>query len=155
MFSAQKQPTAQTLTSLQKRNDSPFDRIQRRGKFFVCVVSVLFSIGAMQVAFGQTETVLHSFAGGADVSGPAAGVIQDASGNLFGTTYFGGPFGTGTVFEISASGTESVLYTFTGLTDGGGPSGDLLLGPHGSLIGTTYFGGAFKNGTIFEISPSG
>lgn len=121
----------------------------------VCAAILVFGLAVVQAGQGQTESVLYSFTGGSDGFGPATGVTRDASGNLFGTTYYGGNFGAGTVFEVTSSGEEKVRYTFTGLGDGGGPSGDLLLDAQGNIFGTTYFGGAFKNGTIFELSSSG
>src|SRR5215469_25109 len=85
------------------------------------------------------ETVLHSFAGGNDGSSPAASVVMDAAGNLYGTTRLGGPANAGTVFKLSPAGTswtETVLYAFTGGTDGGAPQAALAL--HGQAIyGTT------------------
>ena len=100
-----------------------------------------------------TETVIYSFAGGNDGSSPAASVVMDAAGNLYGTTRLGGPANAGTVFKLSPAGTswtETVLYAFTGGTDGGAPQAALAL--HGQAIyGTTPQGGASANGTVFEL----
>jgi len=100
-----------------------------------------------------TETVIYSFAGGNDGSSPAASVVMDAAGNLYGTTRLGGPANAGTVFKLSPTGTswtETVLYAFTGGTDGGAPQAALTL--HGKAIyGTTPQGGAGGNGTVFEL----
>jgi uncharacterized repeat protein (TIGR03803 family) len=64
--------------------------------------------------------VLHSFTGGADGRIPVGAVVLDAVGNLYGTTYYGGPFDSGTVFKIDTAGTETVLYSFTvGVMDNG------------------------------------
>jgi uncharacterized repeat protein (TIGR03803 family) len=65
-----------------------------------------------------TETVLHSFTGGADGGNPYAGVIRDPAGNLYGTTYSGGASGQGVVFKLDTTGTETVLHSFTGGADG-------------------------------------
>src|ERR1039458_9143782 len=59
------------------------------------------------------ETVLYTFTGGADGSQPAAGVIRDAAGNLYGTTPYGGTGGAGVVYKLDTSGHETVLYSFT------------------------------------------
>ena len=72
---------------------------------------------------GGTETLLHAFQGGSDGAFPSVGVIADAMGNLFGTTSGGGGFDDGTVFKITADGTESVLYAFRGGSDGIAPGG--------------------------------
>ena len=100
-----------------------------------------------------TETVIYSFAGANAGSSPAASVVMDAAGNLYGTTRLGGPANAGTVFRLSPAGsswTETVLYAFTGGTDGGAPQAALTL--HGKAIyGTTPQGGAAGNGTVFEL----
>lgn len=104
-----------------------------------------------------TETVLHSFAGSpSDGSYPYfATVTLDEAGNLYGTTASGGASGEGVVFKLTASGAESVLYSFTGGTDGGSPRGGVVLDNSGNLYGTTYDGGASGYGVVFKITPGG
>src|SRR5207302_5873877 len=63
----------------------------------------------------KTETVLYSFTGGKDGGSPSAGLIHDASGNLYGTAFFGGTSGYGTVVKVDAAGKENVLYNLTGV----------------------------------------
>jgi uncharacterized repeat protein (TIGR03803 family) len=101
-----------------------------------------------------TETVLHSFTGGDDGGYPAAGLIADASGNLYGTTGFGGDAGYGTVFRVTQSGTETVLHSFTN-ADGAYPLAGLIADAAGNLYGTTEGGGANGYGTVFKLTPSG
>lgn len=89
-----------------------------------------------------TDTVLYSFAGGNDGQLPAAGLVMDSSGALYGTTLEGGGSnGDGTVFKLTPSGngwTEAVLHAFTGQPDGQTPAyGPLLLSSSGALYGTT------------------
>jgi uncharacterized repeat protein (TIGR03803 family) len=74
-----------------------------------------------QISAAGKETVLYSFTGGADGGNPYAGVIADSAGNLYGTTYNGGAFGYGTVYKLTPTGQETVLYSFTGGADGGNP----------------------------------
>jgi uncharacterized repeat protein (TIGR03803 family) len=105
-------------------------------------------------AAGQ-ETILHSFTGGKDGSGPQAGVAIDAQGNVYGTTYNGGAYNAGVVYRITASGQESVLYAFTGGADGGNPYAAVTLDSAGNLWGTVFNGGAGLAGAIYKISPSG
>jgi uncharacterized repeat protein (TIGR03803 family) len=89
-----------------------------------------------------TETVLHSFTGGGDGSGPFAPLILDAAGSLYGTTSNGGGSsqclnGCGTVFRLSLTGTETILYSFTGGADGNEPRAGLVWDPAGDLYSTT------------------
>jgi uncharacterized repeat protein (TIGR03803 family) len=69
-----------------------------------------------------TLTTLYSFSGGADGSGPWSGLILDSSGNLYGTTRNGGAYGYGTVYKVTSTGTETVLYSFAGGTDAQSPA---------------------------------
>ena len=118
------------------------------------------------------ETILHSFCGQAncaDGSYPIGGLIADKSGNLYGTTYYGGAntgctdcntYRCGTVFEVTPGGSESVIYSFCaqpGCTDGAYPSGGPVIDASGNLYGTTVYGGtnAYAGGTVYVISPGG
>jgi uncharacterized repeat protein (TIGR03803 family) len=106
---------------------------------------------------GWTESVLYNFTGGSDGSLPEAGVILDARGNLYGTTYQGGAGGYGVVFELKQSKggwTESVLYSFTGGSDGANPMADVVFGKAGNLYGSTYKGGTSGYGVVFELEHS-
>jgi uncharacterized repeat protein (TIGR03803 family) len=89
---------------------------------------------------------------------PQGGLIMDSAGNLYGTTYAGG-IGRGTVFKISAAGTETVLYSFgsNGANDGINPTAGLIMDSAGNLYGTTSLGGAFdqSGGTVFKIAADG
>ncbi len=103
-----------------------------------------------------TETALYTFTGGSDGANPLAGLIADSSGNLYGTTAFGGASGNGVVFKLSPSGTETVLHAFSGFpSDGGTPEGGLIADSSGNLYGTTAIGGASGNGVVFKLSASG
>jgi uncharacterized repeat protein (TIGR03803 family) len=116
------------------------------------------------------ETVLHSFAGPPnDGEQPFSGLIPDSQGNLYGTTAEGGlgtcfGAGCGTVYRITPAGKETVLYRFTGGTDGAEPWASLLL-VGGTLYGTTVDGGNLKCqgpgnaaagcGTVFKLDKTG
>ncbi len=115
------------------------------------------------------ESVLHTFtglSGGGDGAAPYATVVEDAGGNLYGTTYYGGDGssactsngqqGCGTVFKLDPSGHETVLYRFTGTNgDGETPEAALVLDAQGNLFGTTCYGGSYGFGTVFKVDPSG
>jgi uncharacterized repeat protein (TIGR03803 family) len=112
-------------------------------------------------------TTLHMFSGGTDGAQPQGGVIRDASGNLYGTTDWGGSDGCsqngcGTVFKVDASGKEKVLYSFTGPPDGEYPLGNLVRDVAGNLYGTTFVGGETKCdpnnvgcGIVFKLDTTG
>lgn len=112
-------------------------------------------------ADGWKEQVLYSFQGGKDGFFPVTGVIFDGSDNLYGTTLAGGSGNGGTVFKLASNShggwTESVLYNFTGGSDGSQPNTDLVFDAQGDLFGTTSFGGNSCNnfgcGTVFELVP--
>ncbi|HLV78845.1 MAG TPA: choice-of-anchor tandem repeat GloVer-containing protein, partial [Chthonomonadaceae bacterium] len=99
-------------------------------------------------------TVLHAFQGGQDGAYPRAGVIQGPDGALYGTTPVGGAANSGTVYRVTLSGTATVLYAFSGGTDGAAPQAGLLLGSDGSFYGTTQRGG-YGYGTLFRLTPAG
>jgi len=107
-----------------------------------------------KVSTAGHETVLHSFQAGTDGNEPTF-LISDRSGNLYGTTGYGGDAcQCGTVFKISASGQETIVYAFKGGDDGQAPGG-LAIGKDGNLYGTTAIGGAYSAGTIFKIDTDG
>jgi uncharacterized repeat protein (TIGR03803 family) len=103
------------------------------------------------------ERVLYAFAGPPDGQFPVATLIRDAVGNLYGTTFQGGFYGTGgTVFKIDSAGKETVLHSFNlGTGDGGIPYGGVVRDEAGNLYGMTSTGGDAFGGTIFEISATG
>ncbi len=105
---------------------------------------------------GWTENVLYQFADGASAGGLAA---FDAAGNLYGFSGSGGAYGKGAVFELTPSPggwMETILYSFTGGSDGGGPD-SLLVGQDGKLYGAAAGGGANNAGAVFQLvrPPSG
>jgi uncharacterized repeat protein (TIGR03803 family) len=105
-----------------------------------------------------TEKILHYFKG-VDGANPSAGLVFDTTGNLYGTTYYGGKSGNGTVFELSPGSNgkwaEKVLYNFNG-TAGVNPAASVIFDSNGNLYGTTIGGGSSKCaggcGVVFELT---
>lgn len=112
------------------------------------------------ISTAGAEHVLHSFdfsgGSGSDGSEPYAGLI-DVKGTLYGTTIGGGAYGHGTVFSISPTGTEHVLYSFGGSASDGTEPLASLIDVKGTLYGTTEYGGAHAGGygTVFSVTTSG
>jgi uncharacterized repeat protein (TIGR03803 family) len=125
----------------------------------------VFELSPPSLAGGAwTETTLHTFQNGSDGAVPVPGVVLDSSGNLYGTTYYGGSANVGVVFELSPPTvgggvwTETILHTFTGspgnYPGGANPDGGLLRSDQGALIGTTVSGGQSNEcGLVFELGP--
>jgi uncharacterized repeat protein (TIGR03803 family) len=107
-----------------------------------------------KLSLGAVETNLYSFTGnGTDGANPYAALVEDTEGNFYGTTYYGGTSGAGTVFKLDSTGKETILYDFTGGSDGGNPYGAVVLDASGNLYGTTTTGGESDLGTVFKLVP--
>jgi uncharacterized repeat protein (TIGR03803 family) len=138
-----------------KGNESPLTSASS-----LAIFAAILMFAGTAIAAGSTEKVLYRFQGGNDGSAPFAGLIADKAGNLYGTTADGGAGacqgGCGTVFELSpASGgrwTETVLYRFTGGSDGAVPETGLIFDTTGNLYGTTIHGGSSGDGTVFQLT---
>jgi uncharacterized repeat protein (TIGR03803 family) len=124
-----------------------------------------YSVGTIFKLDGKgKETVIYSFTGLTDGGYPNSALVSDKMGNLYGTTRAGGDYqncqiyinGCGVVYELSAAGTLSVLYTFTGGADGAAPQG-VILDPAENLVGTTFWGGLSLTccGVVFRLDRSG
>jgi uncharacterized repeat protein (TIGR03803 family) len=129
-------------------------------------IGIVFKIGT-----DGELTTLYAFGAVTNANGypldgayPEAALVQGSDGNFYGTTGGGGPYDEGTVFKITADGTLTSLYSFTGGKDGGFPYAGLVQGSDGNFYGTTYTGGAATNqygagiagfGTVFRISTNG
>ena len=101
-------------------------------------------------------TLLHAFGGAnGDGQNPNAGLVLDESGNVYGTTMWGGTDGRGVVFKMTSGGNETVEYSFQGAADGEYPNGGLVMDGEGNLYGTANQGGAYNYGTVFKITASG
>ncbi len=100
-------------------------------------------------------STIYTFPDTAHGSHPNATLTLNKSGNLYGTTQYGGASNRGAVFTLDPdSGAESILYSFTGMPDGAYPQGQLTF-KGGDLYGTTTEGGSSNNGTVFKLTSTG
>jgi uncharacterized repeat protein (TIGR03803 family) len=131
-----------------------------------CFEGNKFGCGSVfEIEAGESETVLHAFAGGCDGALPEGGVIVDSQNNQYGTTSGGGTCGSdggfGTVFKLAPGGSETILYAFQGGSDGGNPLGNIVSDADGNLFGATSAGGYMAGcggngcGVVFEVSSAG
>ncbi len=111
---------------------------------------------------GYKETILWNFGAPGDASFIESGLSEDANGNWYGTSYYGGAYGYGSVFELSppvsggAAWTESVIYSFTGANSAIGeyPQGSLVIDSQGTLFGVAGGTGGTCCGSVFQMKPS-
>ena len=136
---------------------APVTRFRR--SWCACALALLFTLGLAVTSFAQarTLTVLHTFGNINDGANPQAGLIRDPGGNFYGVTTAGGTHNLGTVFKLDSGGTETVLYSFSGGTDGRYPIGGLIRDGAGNLYGTTVGGapGGPGFGTVFKLDSAG
>jgi uncharacterized repeat protein (TIGR03803 family) len=121
----------------------------------VTLLAVTSVLPTLRPAHAQTYTILYTFKGEQDGAGPTGGLLRDAQGNLYGTTFQGGRYSyRGTAFKLSALHKLAVLYSFL---DGYGanPFAGLVEGEHGAFYGTTLYGGAYGLGTVFALDKNG
>jgi len=133
-----------------------------RGRVAAVGMAIMFVVTIPATRTAQAQ--LYSFTGAPNGAQPWAGLVRDEQGNLYGTTaggginggLGGGTAGLGTVFKLdTTTGEETVLYAFTGGGDGGVPEAALVRDARGNLYGTTQYGGASENGTVFKVDRSG
>jgi uncharacterized repeat protein (TIGR03803 family) len=114
-----------------------------------------------KIAPSGSLTTVYNFcsqSGCTDGEYPRGVLVQAADGNFYGVTEFGGANNAGTVFKITPSGTLTTIHSFcsqSNCTDGENPCAGLVLASNGNLYGTTYVGGLYNGGAVFEITPSG
>jgi len=105
------------------------------------------------------ESVLYSFSGGTDGNSPSAGLVMDRAGNLYGSTVYGGAYGYGVLFKLDTNGTETVLHSFAGGTDGSTPLAAMILDGSGNLYGTACgdcgYSQTYSDGLVFKVDSSG
>ncbi len=134
---------------------------QMTGIGLILAFMLISAAPATQSAQAQTFTVLYTFQAPPDGNTPLSGLTRDADGNLYGTNYYGGAYGYGTVFKIDTNGNETVLHSFAGGSDGENPAGGLVRDAAGALYGTTDGGGnadcphGYTCGTVYRVDSLG
>jgi len=126
-------------------------------KWAMMWIAVFVAAGIVHPAQAQTFSVLYTFTNTAQGEQPDAGLIQDAAGNFYGTTQYGGTAGGfGTIFRLDTNGNETVLYSFAGTPDGEDPYAGLVADGAGNLYGSTLYGGTQGGfGTLFKLDKHG
>ncbi|HTR23616.1 MAG TPA: choice-of-anchor tandem repeat GloVer-containing protein [Terriglobales bacterium] len=118
---------------------------------------LIFGCWATVLSSGQSVTTLVALSSKQGVS-PIRNLVQATDGNFYGTTEYGGAYGSGAVIRVSPGGTVKTLYSFCkqpNCTDGQTPGGSLLQASDGNFYGTTSQGGTANTGTVFKITKSG
>ncbi len=146
--------------AIQRRGVSPTTAWRNASVILMVSSFLTMALIESQLARAQTFTVLHTFTGRGDGEEPS-GVVRDDKGNLYGSTFRGGAFDLGTLFQLDKTGEEIILHSFTG-GDGLWPSSGLVRDPAGNLYGTTYYGGTSEGGgchygcgTVFKLDNTG
>ena len=160
--SASSPQTLNTLTDFNQTNGSFPAAVMSQGfdgnLYGTTVQGGVANSGTLfKIANGGQLTTLYSFCARTNCTDgqyPYSVVVQDQSGNLWGTTKGGFPYGFGTVFKVTADGTLITVHSFNG-TDGTQPKAGLTLGSDGNFYGTTSADGANNGGTVFKISQIG
>jgi uncharacterized repeat protein (TIGR03803 family) len=120
------------------------------------LVAALLFVTAAIASSAQTFTTLVNF-DGTNGASPQGFALAEKDGDLYGATEGGGQYGQGLLFKLTPTGTFTPLYNFcpeSGCADGSGPGG-LLLATNGEFYGSSFGGGAFGYGTIFEFTGEG
>ena len=171
VFNLRPQPTACTtalcawneISIYQFSADWPTGNLvfDRAGNLYGTTTGVFLDFGTVfeltHSAAGWAETDIYDFDGLGDGGYPGIGLALDGLGNLYGTTYVGGTYGGGTVFELTRSGsswTQTILYSFQDGDDGHGPWGGVTRDRAGNLFGSTWSGANGVAGIVYELTPA-
>jgi len=127
------------------------------------ITLALLALSLAVCAQAQTLTKLYDFCSKtngqfcSDGGSPGGNLAQGTNGNIYGTTLFGGTYGSGIVYRMSTAGVMTVVYNFCAVPCLGGsyPNPGLVLGRDGNFYGTTEEGGVYGQGTVFKLTPAG
>ncbi|MFY9666234.1 MAG: choice-of-anchor tandem repeat GloVer-containing protein [Candidatus Cybelea sp.] len=156
---------SEPFAGLLKSNGVFYGTTAAGGDYYPCYVYGGLGCGVVfKIDRRGRESILHNFEGNfgsgkADGMDARGSLVSDPSGNLYGTTPYGGHYNYGTIFKVTKAGKETVLYSFMGETDGGRPYAGVLRDAAGNLYGVAYAGAESACtggcGTIFELKASG
>ena len=149
-----------TLFSVTSEEEDPLGALVQSSSGAFYGTSAIGGENAYGAAFKMTVspralTLTYSFEDGADGAEPVIGMVQGSDSNFYGTALEGGVGSLGTVFQLTASGSLTPLYGFTGADDGAFPYGGVIQGVDGNFYGTTYEGGSGGYGTVFSVDTQG
>ncbi len=124
----------------------------------VCGCGVVYELSPPAVKGGPwTEAVLYAFKSQNDGRLPVAALVFGSGGAIYGVTEQGGAYDSGVIFQLlpgtGGAYSESVMYSFGNLGDGGAPNGPVVLDSSGALYGVTSLGGTFNQGTVYKFTP--
>src|SRR5262249_5941175 len=144
-------PRRRLVMTFRRVTASGFDVNLRVCRAVLALFAVIATVLTISIAHAQTLTVLHTFQGAPDGREPLAGVIMDAPGILYGTTYGGGTNEVVFFYKVAHRGSGwvlSPLYSFQGGLDGSAPVAGVTRGPDGNLYGTASSGGQHHAGVV-------
>ncbi len=132
------------------------------GRVLVALAGLAIMFCTAGAALGQTLSTIYSFKGTPDGANPFQPNLVEVNNTFYGVTAAGGKYGFGTIFQVTSTGTEKVLYNFTGSTDGASPNAGLVRDKSGNFYGTTSAGGDLSCtvfgstgcGVVFELSAT-
>jgi uncharacterized repeat protein (TIGR03803 family) len=127
---------------------------RRAGLPWLACVLAAAAIAPAQAQTAYKETLLHTFASSPKGANPYAGLLRDSAGNLYGTVETGGTAGWGAVFKVDAAGNQTLLYNFTGGSDGGNPYAGVIADSSGNLYGTASTGGSTGAGVVYKLDTA-
>src|SRR3974390_420581 len=150
-------PITRRFSSMHRQADRLAQARRSTRLLFALMAALLLLASLAQPAESQTYKVIHNFTNrGADGATPYGGPVLDRLGNLLGTTYLGGKYGSGSVYKLLPLGSSwayTSIYSLAGQADGAGPAFGTLAFHDDAVYGTTEGGGYL--GTAFKVGPCG
>jgi uncharacterized repeat protein (TIGR03803 family) len=144
-----------TTTSMSAQKNQLFGKVNRFHWLAIGCLLIGLCLPLQSKAQLYGESVLYSFTGGGDGAHPYGGMVEDAQGNLYGTTIQGGAHQYGVLFKLQTNGSEVVVHNFPSNGGEAALPTNLAMDGQGNMYGTTYGGGKYSQGSVFEVNSSG